>query len=172
MQKHNATATDFQTAPMATFVKKLQRLGSFGFFGLVIYYPILFTLLDTAGNSLSYITLVLFWVPLLFAVKGIYQGNPYTFAWSNFVIMWCYLHGLTAIWTFEGNKLFIVIELVLLTAAFIGNTYFARFRGREMGLALPKIKELKEQEKAQFEGNIKPNNEESVIKANIEKSDK
>ncbi|GAB2993836.1 DUF2069 domain-containing protein [Psychrosphaera aestuarii] len=151
MHKHQATTTDFKTAPMAQFVKKLQIIGSVGFFGLIIYYPILFFVLDTNANSLAYITLCLFWLPLLPAIKGILQGNPYTFAWSNFVIMWCYLHGLTAIWTFEGNKLYIVIELVLLTAAFIGNTYFARFRGREMGLALPKIKELKEQEKAQFE---------------------
>jgi hypothetical protein len=41
--------------------------------------------------------------------------------------------------------------VLLLTGAFIGNTYFARYRGRELGLALPKIKEIKEQEKAFFE---------------------
>ncbi len=151
MQNHEATPIDFKSAPMARFVKKLQILGTFGFLGLVIYYPFLFTILEPETNSLSYITITLFWVPLLFAIKGIIQGNPYTFAWSNFVIMWCYLHGLTAIWTYSGNKFFIAIELVLLTCAFIGNTYFARFRGREMGLALPKIKELKEQEKARFE---------------------
>jgi uncharacterized membrane protein len=66
--------------------------------------------------------------------------------------MWCFIHGLTAIWTYTGNKLFIVIEIVLLTMAFIGNTYFARYRGRELGLALPKIKDVKAKEKAYFEG--------------------
>ena len=158
MQKHDASVADFKNAPMAQFVKKLKVLGLFGFLGLVLYYPLLFTVLDPDFNSpdkgsLFYFSLVLFWVPMLFAVKGLLQGNPYTFAWSNFVIMWCGLHGLTAIWTFSGNKLFIVIEIVLLTAAFIGNTYFARYRGRELGLALPKLKEVKAQEKALFEKN-------------------
>ena len=152
MQKHQATSADYKSAPMARFVKKLQVTGLVGYLGLVVYLPILVLLLTPTDTSLGYITLTLFWLPLLFAVKGLVQGNPYTFAWSNFVIMWCYLHGLTAIWTFEGNKLFIVIELLLLTLAFVGNTYFARYRGREMGLALPKIKELKEQEKQQFKG--------------------
>jgi hypothetical protein len=36
--------------------------------------------------------------------------------------------------------------------AFVGNTYYARYRGRELGMALPKIKELKEKEKRFFEG--------------------
>ena len=152
MQKHDATTADYKLAPMARFVKKLQITGLIGYLGLVVYFPILLLLLDPNPNSLAYITMTLFWFPMLFAIKGLIQGNPYTFAWSNFVIMWCSLHGLTAIWTFEGNKLFIIIEVLLLTLAFIGNTYFARYRGREMGLALPKIKEIKAQEKERFEG--------------------
>ncbi len=151
MQNHKASAAEFRAAPMAKFVKKLQITGLVGYLGLIAYYPFLFTVLDPDPNSLGYISLALFWFPMLFAVKGLIQGNPYTFAWSNFVIMWCYLHGLTAIWTFEGHKALIAVEIILLTAAFIGNTYFARYRGRELGLALPKIKELKEQEKAMFE---------------------
>ncbi len=159
MQKHDATSADYQSAPMAQFVKKLKIIGLSGYLGLVIYLPILILLLDPSSLSLSYITMTLFWLPLLFAIKGLVQGNPYTYAWSNFVLMWCYLHGLTAIWTFEGNKWFIAIEIVLLTMAFIGNTYFARYRGREMGLALPKIKELKEQEKALYEKSSTPKND-------------
>ena len=137
--------------PMSSLVKKLNRLGLFGYFSLIVYYPILLlALTDSAENSrIAYIPFVLFWLPLLAPVKGLLQGNPYTFAWSNFILMWCYLHGLTALWTYEGNMLFIFIELMLLTMAFIGNTYFARYRGRELGLALPKLKELKEAETAQ-----------------------
>ena len=151
MQKHDASTADYKTAPMAQFVKKLKFTGLIGYLGLVIYLPILILFFDPSTLSLPYITLTLFWLPLLFAIKGLLEGNPYTYAWSNFVIMWCFLHALTAIWTFEGHKGLIVIEIALLTLAFIGNTYFARYRGREMGLALPKIKELKEKEKAMFE---------------------
>lgn len=150
MQKFENIEDAFRNAPMASFVKKLKIVGLVGFLGLVVFYPILFTVLNTSQTP-SYIPLVLFWLPTLFAIKGLIAGNPYTYAWSNFVIMWCSLHGLTAIWTYSGNKLFIVIEIVLLTMAFVGNTYFARYRGRELGMALPKIKEIKQQEKEMFE---------------------
>jgi len=151
MQKYQDLDNAFEQAPMAEFVKKLKVLGSYSYFALVIYYPVLFLLLDPVSNNLAYISLALFWLPMLFALKGLVKGNPFTYAWSNFVLMWCFLHGLTAIWTFEGPKVYIIIEVFLLTLAFIGNTYFARYRGRELGMALPKIKELKEAEKKQFE---------------------
>ncbi|NVK25866.1 MAG: DUF2069 domain-containing protein [Gammaproteobacteria bacterium] len=154
MQKFENIEDAFKHAPMAAFVKKLKMLGLVGYLGLVAYYPILFTLLN-ASSTPAYLPLTLFWLPMLFAIRGLISGNPYTYAWSNFVLMWCYMHGLTAIWTYEGNKLFIVIELVLLTLAFIGNTYFARYRGRELGLALPKIKEVKQKEKEMFEKRLK-----------------
>ena len=150
MQKFDNVDDAFRHAPMASFVYKLKVLGMIGYIGLVFYYPILFTFLNISQTS-SYIPLVLFWLPMLFAIRGLLIGNPYTFAWSNFVIMWCFIHGLTAIWTYNGNKLFIVLELIFLTMAFIGNTYFARYRGRELGLALPKIKDVKQQEKELFE---------------------
>lgn len=151
MQKFENIEDAFKNAPMASFVSRLRKIGLVGYVGLVIYYPFLFFAFDPTANNLAYFSLVVFWLPLIFALRGLLNGNPYTYAWSNFVLMWCYLHGLTAIWTFEGNKLFIVIEIALLTAGFIGNTYFARYRGRELGMALPKIKELKEKEKQMYE---------------------
>ena len=150
MQKFENLNDAFQNAPMASFVKKLKLIGLSGYLGLVVFYPILFTILDDSATA-TYIPFVLFWFPMLFALKGLFAGNPYTYAWSNFVIMWCSIHGLTAIWTYNGNKWFIVLELIFLTMAFIGNTYFARYRGRELGLALPKIKDVKQQEKELFE---------------------
>ena len=151
MHKYENLENAYKNAPMASFVKKLKLVGLTGYVGLVLYYPALFLYLAPDVNSLAYISLCLFWLPMTFALKGLFKGNPFTYAWSNFVIMWCYLHGLTALWTFEGNKWFIYLEVLLLTLAFIGNTYFARYRGRELGMALPKIKELKESERKMFE---------------------
>lgn len=150
MQKFKTSSELYKSAPMAQFVKRLKHIGLTGYIGLVLYYPwyLLF-----AENSLqiNYIPLMIFWLPMLTAIKGLLQGNPYTYAWSNFVLMWCFLHGLTALWTFTGNIVFVVVEITLLTMAFIGNTYFARYRGRELGLALPKLKDVKQQEKDLYE---------------------
>lgn len=146
MQKFSNEGDIYKNAPMAKFVQRLQNIGKYNYLALIAYYPVLFFALDPNASNLSFFTLTFFWLPMLFAVPGLVKGNPYTYAWSNFVLMWCFMHGLTAIWTFTGNKLFIVTELVFLTLAFIGNTYFARYRGRELDMALPKIKELKKQE--------------------------
>lgn len=77
-------------------------------------------------------------VPLLFPLKGILMGKPYTHAWANFVLMLYFVHSLTTLWTHPEERLFALIELLLTTAAFIGATYYARYAGREQGLGLKK----------------------------------
>ncbi|MDC2888126.1 hypothetical protein [Psychrosphaera algicola] len=68
MQKFDNSEHAFKTAPMASFVRKLKLMGVTGYLGLVAYYPMLFFVLDPNANNLAYITLVLFWLPMLTAI--------------------------------------------------------------------------------------------------------
>ncbi|MCC5879759.1 MAG: DUF2069 domain-containing protein [Idiomarina sp.] len=77
-------------------------------------------------------------LPLLFPLKGILQGNPYTHAWANFVLMLYFVHSLATLWTHPAERGYALIELILTTAAFIGATYYARYAGREQGLGIKK----------------------------------
>jgi uncharacterized membrane protein len=43
------------------------------------------------------------------------------------------------------------VPLLLTTLAFVGNTLYARHRGKELGLKLTKLSEVEKQEKARFE---------------------
>lgn len=86
-----------------------------------------------------WLKLTMWVIPLLFPLKGILQGNPYTHAWANFVLMLYFLHSLTTLYTHPGERWFAGIELFLTTLAFIGATYYARYAGREQGLGLKKV---------------------------------
>ncbi|CUS49237.1 MAG: putative membrane protein [Idiomarinaceae bacterium HL-53] len=84
------------------------------------------------------LALVIWVAPLLFPLRGIIKGDPYTHAWANFVFTLYFLHGFTIIYTHWHCWYFAVIELLLVSGAFIGATFYARFRGRELGLGLKK----------------------------------
>ncbi|RUO44325.1 DUF2069 domain-containing protein [Aliidiomarina taiwanensis] len=111
---------------------------------LVCYLPlILFVVLwQTVLAPSEFISLplafVLFVLPLLLPLYGILKGNPYTHAWANFILMLYFLHGFTTIYTLWERRYLPLIELLLTTGAFIGATYYARYKGRELGLGLKK----------------------------------
>lgn len=89
----------------------------------------------------TYLALIFWVVPLLLPMHGLIKGKPYTHAWFNFVLMFYFLHGLTAIYTHPAEWVYTLIELVLTSGAFVGATGYARYQGRAMGLGLKKLKD-------------------------------
>ncbi|QFU23072.1 DUF2069 domain-containing protein [Shewanella eurypsychrophilus] len=77
-------------------------------------------------------------IPLLFPLKGIIEGKPYTYAWASFIICVYMLHGLTLLYVTETHFLFALVEVLLLGALLIGFPFYARIRGKELGLGLKK----------------------------------
>ena len=112
-----------------------------GFFGLLAWVLLWHLWLSPHPDLNPWLLPVIWTVPLLFPLKGIVQGNPYTHAWGNFVLMPYFLHALTLITTDEGERWLAVVELVFTTLAFVGTIYYARQRGRELGLNIRKKKD-------------------------------
>nr|WP_251650627.1 DUF2069 domain-containing protein [Aeromonas dhakensis] len=112
-----------------------------GFFGLLGWVLLWHLWLSPHPDLNPWLLPVIWTVPLLFPLKGIVQGNPYTHAWGNFVLMPYFLHALTLITTDEGERWLAVVELLLTTLAFVGTIYYARLRGRELGLSIRKKKD-------------------------------
>ena len=73
-------------------------------------------------------------------MAGLIKGKPYTHAWANFIIMFYFLHGFTAIYTHQHEWFYALVEILLATTMFIGCCFYARYRGRELGLGLKKLK--------------------------------
>ena len=116
---------------------------------LVAYWQIM------ANTTLSYSLFFVFFLyllPLLLPMPGIILAKPYTHAWASFVVLLYLMHGITVVYAVPEELMFGIIEILLSSAMFMGCSVFARLRGRELGLSLPKLKDVMEREKQFFEG--------------------
>lgn len=77
-------------------------------------------------------------VPLLLPIKGILKGNPYTYAWASFILCLYMLHALTLLYVTTDALAFAIIEVLLIGTLLITFPFYARIRGRELGLGLKK----------------------------------
>ncbi|MFT4993890.1 MAG: putative membrane protein [Paraglaciecola sp.] len=132
-----------------------QRLALSSYFGLIAWLLIWHFLLTIDKNTSTVFTLLLWILPILLPLKGLLQGKPYTYAWTNFIVMYYLLHGLTAVYVVDGERWYAFIEILLCCGLFIGCSYYARHRGRELGLGIGKLKDELLAEKEAFEGKQK-----------------
>ncbi|WP_299076925.1 DUF2069 domain-containing protein [uncultured Paraglaciecola sp.] len=120
---------------------------------LLIVWLILWHFVLTLDKTTSTLFTILFWImPILLPAKGLLQGKPYTHAWTNFIVMYYLLHGLTAVYAVAGERVYALIEIILCSTLFIGCSFYARIRGRELGLGIRKLKDELLEEKQAFEG--------------------
>ncbi len=125
----------------------LRKIALFGYFGLLIFMPLWLLVLAPSAALSPTLTIVMFILPLLFPMKGLVQGNPYTFAWANFIVLIYFLHSLTTLWVGDGERIYAAIELFLATTMFFAGAYYSKYRGQEMGLKIKKLKQELEEER-------------------------
>ena len=119
----------------------LKNIALTGYFGLLFFMPLWLVVLNPSKGLSITLSLVFFTLPLLFPLKGLLQGNPFTYAWSNFIVMIYFLHSLTTLWVSADDTLWAIIELIFASLMFFGGTYYAKFKGQELGLSLRKKKD-------------------------------
>ncbi len=71
-------------------------------------------------------------VPLLFPLRGILYGRPYTFAWASFLALFYFIHGVVEAYSSPEDRYLALLEIVLSLAFYSGSVFYARFRGREL----------------------------------------
>jgi len=131
-----------QEFPLATRTRRLLRLGQLGYVILLVLIPLWVLWLSPPELGSARTLLLVWWGPLWLPLWGILRGKAYTFAWANFIVMWYFLHSLTTIWVSDGlNFVLAVVELAAAALMFYGCTYYAKYRGQELGLKIPKLKD-------------------------------
>lgn len=123
----------------------LQKIALIGYFSLLFFMPLWLLVLSPSESLGTITTLLFFTLPLLFPLKGLLNGNPFTYAWSNFIVLIYFLHSLTTLWVLPSDRLWAALELIFATTMFLGCTYYAKYRGQELGLSIRKPK--KEEDK-------------------------
>jgi uncharacterized membrane protein len=117
-------------------------LGQLGYAILLILIPLWVLWLSPPQLGSPKILLLVWWSPLWLPLWGILRGKAYTFAWAIFIVMWYFLHSLTTLWVGEGlNVVLAAVELAAASLMFYGCTYYAKYRGQELGLKIPKLKD-------------------------------
>jgi len=70
--------------------------------------------------------------PLLFPLRGLLKENPYTYAWTSFVILLYFMHGTVEAWANDEQRVYAIIEIYLSVQVYIGAIYYARLQGRAL----------------------------------------
>jgi len=120
--------------------KNLKTITLTSYFSLLIFMPLWLIYINPSEGLSPTLSLVMFTLPLLFPLKGLVRGNPYTYAWSSFIVMIYFLHSLTTLWVSPEDLLWASIELILATTMFVAGAYYAKYKGQELGLSIRKKK--------------------------------
>lgn len=137
----NRNLDHIKTRPEPTSTMLMaHRLTLTGYFGLLLLIP-LWNLLWYPSQTFSNHVVTLLWLlPLLFPMVGLLKGKAYTHAWSGFISVIYICHALTSAITNPGELPAIILELLLAGLFLFAGTYYAKWRGEQLGLQLPKNK--------------------------------
>ncbi len=117
------------------------RLARSGYWGLLLLVPTWHLWLSPPSLSINpWLVASIWFIPLVFPLKGIIQGNPYTFAWSAFLALLYLMHALVIIMSSPAELFLAIFELLFAVMFLAGCIYFAKHRGRELGLSIRKKK--------------------------------
>ena len=78
------------------------------------------------------ILLILLLLPLLFPIRGILKGNPYTHAWGSFLILLYFIHGVVEAYANPAVRMLALLEVLFSLTFYTGAVLYARLRGREL----------------------------------------
>lgn len=114
-----------------------QLLAKTGYFGLLILIPVWHLWLSPPSLNINpWLVSCIWFIPLLFPLRGILQSNPYTYAWSGFLALFYLMHSIVILLNEPGELILASMELLLACFFLTGNIYFAKYRGRELGLSI------------------------------------
>ena len=126
--------------PLTAKMLKAHQLTLIGYWGLVILIPV-WNLWWYPSQIFSNKVVAMFWlIPLMFPMLGLIRGKAYTHAWSGFIAVIYVCHGLGSLITSSNEILPIILEVILSCLFLFGGMYFAKWRGEQLGLQLPKKK--------------------------------
>ena len=110
---------------------QVTRIGALtGYFGLWLLIPIWYIWLTESQLPLGLILGFLL-IPLLFPLRGLLRNNIYTYAWSTFLALLYFAHGVSEAWTIPQDRLYAGLEIFLSVLWFVGAMYYVKLMSKE-----------------------------------------
>jgi len=112
-------------------------IAKISYFGLLAVVPFWHLVLHPPTLGINpYLITAIWFIPLLFPLKGILTNNPYTFAWCAFLALLYMIHSIVILFSSPTERMIARIELIFSQTFLMGNIYFAKYRGQELGLSI------------------------------------
>lgn len=102
-----------------------------GYAGLILLLPLWYGWLSPPQLPLG-LVLGFLLLPLLFPLRGLLQGKPYTYAWSSFLSLFYFIHAVVELFSTPQDRYLALLELLLSLAFYVGCVTYARLGGREL----------------------------------------
>lgn len=123
---------------------KLLSFSQWGYFSLITIV-LIWCIERYLSQTYSLLFCIIWLVPLLLPIRGILRGNPYTFAWTGFILCLYLLHSLTLLYLGK-TPIFASIYTLVLISLLVSCSFYARRKGKELGLGLKNKKINKQDE--------------------------
>jgi len=109
-----------------------KRLALFSFFGLMISLTCWITLGQHSDNYPTSAWLIIALIPLLFPLRGLLHGKPYTHAWTGFLMLLYFAHGIGEVYSAPGFDLYASLEVLFSSTTFIASILFIRLNAKNV----------------------------------------
>ncbi len=103
-----------------------------GYFGLLLLQFLWYIQLSPPEHIPISVALVIAAGPLLFPLRGILYGRPYTFAWTGYLALLYFIHGVMEAWSSDTVRHLALLEVLFSVMMYTGCIFFARFKGQAL----------------------------------------
>lgn len=110
--------------------QRLLTLAQFSFFGLMATLIYWIVLVPHTPNYPTAAMLVIGVIPLLFPMRGILHGKPYTLAWNSFLMLFYFSHSVGELYSGSENWLFPALELLFSSSCFVCSIIFIKLNAK------------------------------------------
>lgn len=114
-------------------LRRARILALGGYFGLILLLPLWYGWLSPPQPPLPLgLVLGILMLPLLFPLRGLLQGRPYTYAWASFISLIYLIHASVELYSTLGDRYLALLELLLSFAFYLGCVRYAKLGGRHL----------------------------------------
>ncbi|MFQ5643223.1 MAG: DUF2069 domain-containing protein [Thiogranum sp.] len=102
----------------------------FGYFGIMLLLPLWYGWLAPPGVVPPKIALIVLGLPLFAALRGLLHARPYTVAWSLFLSLLYFTHGVVEAYSAGDARWLALAEVALSLCWLAGGVLFIRAQAR------------------------------------------
>lgn len=114
---------------IVTISRWLTLAAYFALLGLLMLWQ---TILAPSTQFPVSLVLLILVGPLLLPLRGLLHGRPYTHAWTSFLVLVYFIHGVVEAYSNPAERHYAVLEIIFSVLLYTGAILYARYRGREL----------------------------------------